>query len=287
MTQAPPSIEPNDVLDMLKERINSDNKVNKEKITELEGEISRYKSIISTYEEKLKLYEPDKDNNTTPGTPGSEKNPKNAKIFKIQDQNINGLNLETEILTKEEQKFLRNILLDQENKLFETQLLYRFTRDGFTFESFHNKVDFISPLIIIVETQSGKKFGCTTYKFFKSLKFQSKSKEKEKSKNVLCFGFNTSLIRTVSDNIGYFNHKEEIKEYKKPTITNFYDVIYFTEEMFYFKNDMKNCYYSGNPTQLTGNMNYCGFENIFGKIDGKDPKEFEVKEIEVFTFRFE
>ena len=58
MTSAPqPQIEANDVLNILKEKIDLDNKENKAKIASLEDDINKYKSLLSKYEEKIKSYE--------------------------------------------------------------------------------------------------------------------------------------------------------------------------------------------------------------------------------------
>ena len=101
------------------------------------------------------------------------------KVIEIQEQNIAGPKLETEILKlSEEQCFLRNIILNETNKLFQTQLVYRYTRDGYSFDSFYRKVDFISPLIIIVEMESGLKIGTTAKHFMKSFKYEKSEKRK-------------------------------------------------------------------------------------------------------------
>lgn len=287
----PPPIEDeaSHYFNMLKNKIDSENKENKEKIAKLENEINNYKSLVSTYEEKIKNYEQTKSTSTNTSTSTSTTTPGVSNsiedlIFEIQKQNILGLNLDTKILTtKEEQCFLRNVLLNEPNKIFNTQLIYRFTRDGYSFESFHHKVDYIKPLIIVVETQSGKKLAVTTESFLKSLKYDIKNSQKS-----FILGFNTFVSRNENDNVSFFEKEKEKdkkpKEAEEPNKIITY--LTFGDQIIYFKNDMRKCYFSGASSQLKSNY-YSSYEdNLFGKINSKDKKEFEVKEIEVFTYKF-
>ena len=297
MTSAPqPQIEANDVLNILKEKIDLENKENKAKIASLEDEINKYKSLLSTYEEKIKSYEKDEEEaEPSKTTPDDSKPKKYNKVVKIQEQNIIGLKLETEILkSSEEKSFLRNVILNEPNKLFQMQLLYRFTRDGYSFDSFHKKVDFICPLIIVVELESGLKIGATTNNFMKSFKYNKKGKKKDENTGSFVFCFNNSLFGTEDDEISFFEYKEKEKENnifgkqteKKPE-PKIYNIISFAAERIYFQDNMKNCHYSNTPRPLTSDTSYFGLTEIFGKISSKDSMDNNVKEIEVFTYKFE
>ena len=290
MTSAPnPQIETNDVLNILKEKIDLENKENRAKIASLEEEINKYKSLLSTYEEKIKLYESqEEEEEKTPSKTADDSKPKkDNKIFRIQEQNINGLRLETEILkTNEEQCFLRNLMLNEPNKIFITQLIYRYTRDGYSFDSFHRKVDFISPLIIIIETESGLKFGATTNHFIKAFKYEKKGQKEQKA---FVFCFNTCLYKNEDDDVSFFEYKEKINDKwnEKKQEPKIYNIISFASEMIYFRNDMKSCFYSNTPKQLSSNTSYYGYTEVFGKIISKKNMENNVKEIEVFTYKLE
>lgn len=278
-------IETNDVLNILKQKIDLENQENKKKIANLEDQINKYKSLISTYEDKIKCYEQDqekKSDSTT--TPGKENPQKDIKIIKIQEQNINGINLDTQILTnKNERKFLRNIMLNEENKIFKTQLLYRMSKDGFSFESFHDKVDFISPLIVILETESGRKFGVTTKKFFKPLKFIKNEKNDQNNKlKSFCFYFNTFNHNINDDEIAFEDYKEEKSKNDKT------DFISFASTFLCFLNDMKKCsYYNNEQIRKHINIKWGPFTFSIRDFDSKNENEFKVKEIEVFTYNIE
>ena len=294
MTSAPqPQIETNDVLNILKEKIDLENKENKAKIASLEDEINKYKSLLSTYEEKIKSYEKAEEEAQPSKTTDDSKPKEYNKVINIQEQNIVGLKLETQILkSSEEQCFLRNIILNEPNKLFQMQLLYRFTRDGYSFDSFHKKVDFISPLVIIVEMESGLKIGTTTNHFMKSIKYSKKGKKTDKDNGAFVFCFNNCLFGTEDDEISFFEYKEKEKpkfgkqKEKKPE-PQIYNIISFAAERIYFQDNMKNCHYSNTPRPLTSDT-YCnGWEEIFGKISSEISMDNNVKEIEVFTYKFD
>ena len=294
MTSAPqPQIETNDVLNILKEKIDLENKENKAKIASLEDEINKYKSLLSTYEEKIKSYEKAEEEAQPSKTTDDSKPKEYNKVINIQEQNIVGLKLETQILkSSEEQCFLRNIILNEPNKLFQMQLLYRFTRDGYSFDSFHKKVDFISPLVIIVEMESGLKIGTTTNHFMKAFKYSKKGKKTDKDNGAFVFCFNNCLFGTEDDEISFFEYKEKEKpkfgkqKEKKPE-PQIYNIISFAAERIYFQDNMKNCHYSNTPRPLTNDTSYFGLTEIFGKISSKDSMDNNVKEIEVFTYKFE
>lgn len=294
MTSAPqPQIETNDVLNILKEKIDLENKENKAKIASLEDEINKYKSLLSTYEEKIKSYEKAKEEAQPSKTTDDSKPKEYNKVINIQEQNIVGLKLETQILkSSEEHCFLRNIILNEPNKLFQMQLLYRFTRDGYSFDSFHKKVDFISPLVIIVEMESGLKIGTTTNHFMKAFKYSKKGKKTDKDNGAFVFCFNNCLFGTEDDEISFFEYKEKEKpkfgkqKEKKPE-PQIYNIISFAAERIYFQDNMKNCHYSNTPRPLTSDT-YCnGWEEIFGKISSEISMDNNVKEIEVFTYKFD
>ena len=294
MTSAPqPQIETNDVLNILKEKIDLENKENKAKIASLEDEINKYKSLLSTYEEKIKSYEKAKEEAQPSKTTDDSKPKEYNKVINIQEQNIVGLKLETQILkSSEEQCFLRNIILNEPNKLFQMQLLYRFTRDGYSFDSFHKKVDFISPLIIVVEMESGLKIGTTTNHFMKSIKYSKKGKKTDKDNGAFVFCFNNCLFGTEDDEISFFEYKEKEKpkfgkqKEKKPE-PQIYNIISFAAERIYFQDNMKNCHYSNTPRPLTSDTYCSGWEEIFGKISSEISMDNNVKEIEVFTYKFD
>lgn len=294
MTSAPqPQIETNDVLNILKEKIDLENKENKAKIASLEDEINKYKSLLSTYEEKIKSYEKAKEEAQPSKTTDDSKPKEYNKVINIQEQNIVGLKLETQILkSSEEQCFLRNIILNEPNKLFQMQLLYRFTRDGYSFDSFHKKVDFISPLVIIVEMESGLKIGTTTNHFMKSIKYSKKGKKTDKDNGAFVFCFNNCLFGTEDDEISFFEYKEKEKpkfgkqKEKKPE-PQIYNIISFAAERIYFQDNMKNCHYSNTPRPLTSDTYCSGWGEIFGKISSEISMDNNVKEIEVFTYKFD
>ena len=294
MTSAPqPQIETNDVLNILKEKIDLENKENKAKIASLEDEINKYKSLLSTYEEKIKSYEKAEEEAQPSKTTDDSKPKEYNKVINIQEQNIVGLKLETQILkSSEEQCFLRNIILNEPNKLFQMQLLYRFTRDGYSFDSFHKKVDFISPLIIVVEMESGLKIGTTTNHFMKSIKYSKKGKKTDKDNGAFVFCFNNCLFGTEDDEISFFEYKEKEKpkfgkqKEKKPE-PQIYNIISFAAEKIYFQDNMKNCHYSNTPRPLTSDTYCSGWEEIFGKISSEISMDNNVKEIEVFTYKFD
>ena len=294
MTSAPqPQIETNDVLNILKEKIDLENKENKAKIASLEDEINKYKSLLSTYEEKIKSYEKAEEEAQPSKTTDDSKPKEYNKVINIQEQNIVGLKLETQILkSSEEQCFLRNIILNEPNKLFQMQLLYRFTRDGYSFDSFHKKVDFISPLIIVVEMESGLKIGTTTNHFMKAFKYSKKGKKTDKDNGAFVFCFNNCLFGTEDDEISFFEYKEKEKpkfgkqKEKKPE-PQIYNIISFAAEKIYFQDNMKNCHYSNTPRPLTSDTYCSGWEEIFGKISSEISKDNNVKEIEVFTYKFD
>ena len=50
---------------------------------------------------------------------------------------------------------------------------------------------------------------------------------------------------------------------------------------------MKSCHYSNTPRPLTSDTSYSGWTEIFGKISSKDEMNNNVKEIEVFTYKFD
>ena len=294
MTSAPqPQIETNDVLNILKEKIDLENKENKAKIASLEDEINKYKSLLSTYEEKIKSYEKAEEEAQPSKTTDDSKPKEYNKVINIQEQNIVGLKLETQILkSSEEQCFLRNIILNEPNKLFQMQLLYRFTRDGYSFDSFHKKVDFISPLVIIVEMESGLKIGTTTNHFMKAFKYSKKGKKTDKDNGAFVFCFNNCLFGTEDDEISFFEYKEKEKpkfgkqKEKKPE-PQIYNIISFAAERIYFQDNMKNCHYSNTPRPLTSDTYCSGWEEIFGKISSEISMDNNVKEIEVFTYKFD
>lgn len=294
MTSAPqPQIETNDVLNILKEKIDLENKENKAKIASLEDEINKYKSLLSTYEEKIKSYEKAEEEAQPSKTTDDSKPKEYNKVINIQEQNIVGLKLETQILkSSEEQCFLRNIILNEPNKLFQMQLLYRFTRDGYSFDSFHKKVDFISPLVIIVEMESGLKIGTTTNHFMKSIKYSKKGKKTDKDNGAFVFCFNNCLFGTEDDEISFFEYKEKEKpkfgkqKEKKPE-PQIYNIISFAAERIYFQDNMKNCHYSNTPRPLTSDTYCSGWGEIFGKISSEISMDNNVKEIEVFTYKFD
>ena len=294
MTSAPqPQIETNDVLNILKEKIDLENKENKAKIASLEDEINKYKSLLSTYEEKIKSYKKAEEEAQPSKTTDDSKPKEYNKVINIQEQNIVGLKLETQILkSSEEQCFLRNIILNEPNKLFQMQLLYRFTRDGYSFDSFHKKVDFISPLVIIVEMESGLKIGTTTNHFMKSIKYSKKGKKTDKDNGAFVFCFNNCLFGTEDDEISFFEYKEKEKpkfgkqKEKKPE-PQIYNIISFAAERIYFQDNMKNCHYSNTPRPLTSDTYCSGWEEIFGKISSEISMDNNVKEIEVFTYKFD
>lgn len=294
MTSAPqPQIETNDVLNILKEKIDLENKENKAKIASLEDEINKYKSLLSTYEEKIKSYKKAEEEAQPSKTTDDSKPKEYNKVINIQEQNIVGLKLETQILkSSEEQCFLRNIILNEPNKLFQMQLLYRFTRDGYSFDSFHKKVDFISPLVIIVEMESGLKIGTTTNHFMKSIKYSKKGKKTDKDNGAFVFCFNNCLFGTEDDEISFFEYKEKEKpkfgkqKEKKPE-PQIYNIISFAAERIYFQDNMKNCHYSNTPRPLTSDTYCSGWGEIFGKISSEISMDNNVKEIEVFTYKFD
>ena len=89
MTSAPqPQIETNDVLNILKEKIDLENKENKAKIASLEDEINKYKSLLSTYEEKIKSYEKAEEEAQPSKTTDDSKPKEYNKVINIQEQNI-------------------------------------------------------------------------------------------------------------------------------------------------------------------------------------------------------
>ena len=290
-----PEIEANDVLDILKEKIHSDNTENKAKVASLEDEINKYKTLLSTYEEKIKSYEKAEEEAEPSKTADGSKPKKYNKVIQIQEQNIFGPKFETEILKSSEDKcFLRSIILNEPNKLFQTQLVYRFTRDGYSFDSFHKKVSFITPLIIIVELESGLKIGTTTNHFMKAFKYDKKGKKKDGNNGAFVFCFNNCLFGTEDDDISFFEYKEKEKqkygkqkEKENKPEPKIYNVISFAAERIYFKENMKSCHYSNTPRPLTSDTYHSGWEEIFGKITKDDNMDNNVKEIEVFTYKFE
>ena len=281
----PNNIEANDVLNLLKDKINAENKENKEKILQLEKEISEYKAKISIYEEKIKSLEGEEEKKEETPKP---KNTKINKIILIQEQNLNGPKMNSQILKlTEELCYLRAVMMEKENnKLFNTQLLYRLSRDGFTFESFHKKVDFISPLIILIETKTGKRLGATSEYHFIPFSFRKYGKKEEGKKSII-FGFNKLSKTEEKDEIACFYYNEEYKD-KETNKTNIIhiDAISFSEQTIVFKNNMKNVVYGGKAKEINKSNWSFGDSSIFNIIRS-NPDEFEAIEVEVYTYNFE
>ena len=147
-----------------------------------------------------------------------ENNIKNIKILNESIEKTNNLKIDIKFLPKEDginrlldslkkfgeintKKFESNIDFDEKlvetwlnNRKFETELLYRKSRDGSTPNDFHNKCDNKGITITFIETTKGYKFGGYT-----ELPWDTSNSTK-KDKSTFIFSFNNKQKYTARNN---------------------------------------------------------------------------------------
>ena len=90
---------------------------------------------------------------------------KNKKLILNKKQSSQSIHKENSIIIDSKiinnnQQYLKSLLnWINPNKSIKTELLYRLSKDGDLFKTFHEKCDNIFPTLIIVQASNGRKFG--------------------------------------------------------------------------------------------------------------------------------
>ena len=177
-------------------------------------------------------------------------------------KNIN-ITLKNLILTDEIKKNIMNFLPNkiknfQCKKIF--MLLYKATRDGCLAKDFHNKVDNVGPLLIIIETTNNQIFGA-----FTSVAWSSKNDFVEDSE---AFLFCNNNKYTVNNKIFACNHDENFGPF-------------FGEKALVITNNCLN-----NKENFTdGEDQTYNFDNNTNLLNEEKNSFFQVKDYEVYHYK--
>ena len=231
---------------------NENNCLKKElnKLNNLNLEISTLKSKISLLEYKQNLLI-------------KLQKQKNIIKEKNKEQKEKGIQLDSHIINniKEYKISLKNWI--NKTSFIKANLLYRLSRDGESFKTFHEKCNNKSPTLIIIESINGQKFGGYT-----TCTWDGKWTNK--------FDGQTFL----------FSLNKNIKFKKKYNLNDNKDIYvdqdcgpWFGRNDLYFEKNMKICY--------SYKSNQYSFLNDKDLYYNKDDDDIELKEVEIYEIIFE
>ena len=230
---------------------NENNCLKKElnKLNNLNLEISTLKSKISLLEYKQNLLiKPQKQ--------------KNIIKAKNKEQKEKGIQLDSHIINniKEYKISLKNWI--NKTSFIKANLLYRLSRDGESFKTFHEKCNNKSPTLIIIESINGQKFGGYT-----TCTWDGKWTNKFDGQTFL-FGLN----KNIKFKKKYLNDNKDIYVYQDCGP-------WFGRNDLYFEKNMKICY--------SYKSNQYSFLNDKDLYYNKDDDDIELKEVEIYEIIFE
>ena len=249
----------NNIMNIIKSQSEKINKLENEnnilkkelsKINNLNLEIASLKNTISILEHKQDLLIKLQKNKTIIKTKNKEQKEKGIQIDSHIINNI-----------KEYKISLKNWI--NKSSFIKTNLLYRLSRDGESFKTFHEKCNNKSPTLIIIESINGQKFGGYT-----TCTWDGKWTNK--------FDGQTFL----------FSLNKNIKFKKKYNLNDNKDIFadqncgpWFGRNDLYFDKTMKTCnsYKSSQYSFLNDNDLH----------NNKDDYNIEVKEVEIYEIIFE
>ena len=249
----------NDLMNILKIQSEKINKLENENIC-LKNELNKLNNLneeISTLKNKIVLLE-HKQNLLI-----KFQKEKNIAKEKNKEQIEKGIQLDSHIINniKEYKISLKNWI--NKASFIKTNLLYRLTRDGELFKTFHEKCNNKSPTLIIIETIFGQKFGGYT-----TCTWDGKWTNKYDGQTFL------------------FSLNKNIKFKKKYNLNDNKDIFadqncgpWFGRNDLYFDKTMKTCnsYKSSQYSFLNDNDLH----------NNKDDYNIEVKEVEIYEIIFE
>ena len=249
----------NDLMNILKIQSEKINKLENENIC-LKNELNKLNNLneeISTLKNKIVLLE-HKQNLLI-----KFQKEKNIAKEKNKEQIEKGIQLDSHIINniKEYKISLKNWI--NKTSFIKANLLYRLSRDGESFKTFHEKCNNKSPTLIIIESINGQKFGGYT-----TCTWDGKWTNK--------FDGQTFL----------FSLNKNIKFKKKYNLNDNKDIYvdqdcgpWFGRNDLYFEKNMKICY--------SYKSNQYSFLNDKDLIYNKDDDDIELKEVEIYEIIFE
>ena len=200
---------------------------------------------------------------------------------------IEELGLNTKIIeNKEELGFIANRIINFDENLrkkkIKYNLLYRATRDGDNSISFHSRVDGRTPLLTIIETTEGIKFGFYNEQQFSNylyIDYDSIRLEIPYPQDNKFFIFSLTLKKI-------YNIKNGAQSFLNKSC------LHYSANLVTFKNNLINISYNclslnncETCTKSNADQNFIGFEKDYELNNGA--KNFQIKEMETFLIKFE
>jgi len=249
----------NDLMNILKIQSEKINKLENENIC-LKNELNKLNNLneeISTLKNKIVLLE-HKQNLLI-----KFQKEKNIAKEKNKEQIEKGIQLDSHIINniKEYKISLKNWI--NKASFIKTNLLYRLTRDGELFKTFHEKCNNKSPTLIIIESINGQKFGGYT----------------------TCT-WNGRWTNKFDGLTFLFSLNKNIKFEKKFNLNDNKDIYadedcgpWFGRNDLYFEKNMKICY-----SYKSSQYSFLNDKDIF---HNKDNDDIELKEVEIYEIIFD
>ena len=249
----------NDLMNILKIQSEKINKLENENIC-LKNELNKLNNLneeISTLKNKIVLLE-HKQNLLI-----KFQKEKNIAKEKNKEQIEKGIQLDSHIINniKEYKISLKNWI--NKASFIKTNLLYRLTRDGELFKTFHEKCNNKSPTLIIIESINGQKFGGYT----------------------TCT-WNGRWTNKFDGLTFLFSLNKNIKFEKKFNLNDNKDIYadedcgpWFGRNDLYFEKNMKICY-----SYKSSQYSFLNDKDLF---HNKDNDDIELKEVEIYEIIFE
>ena len=249
----------NDLMNILKIQSEKINKLENENIC-LKNELNKLNNLneeISTLKNKIVLLE-HKQNLLI-----KFQKEKNIAKEKNKEQIEKGIQLDSHIINniKEYKISLKNWI--NKSSFIKTNLLYRLTRDGELFKTFHEKCNNKSPTLIIIESINGQKFGGYT----------------------TCT-WNGRWTNKFDGLTFLFSLNKNIKFEKKFNLNDNKDIYadedcgpWFGRNDLYFEKNMKICY-----SYKSSQYSFLNDKDLF---HNKDNDDIELKEVEIYEIIFD
>ena len=249
----------NDLMNILKIQSEKINKLENENIC-LKNELNKLNNLneeISTLKNKIVLLE-HKQNLLI-----KFQKEKNIAKEKNKEQIEKGIQLDSHIINniKEYKISLKNWI--NKGSFIKTNLLYRLTRDGELFKTFHEKCNNKSPTLIIIESINGQKFGGYT----------------------TCT-WNGRWTNKFDGLTFLFSLNKNIKFEKKFNLNDNKDIYadedcgpWFGRNDLYFEKNMKICY-----SYKSSQYSFLNDKDLF---HNKDNDDIELKEVEIYEIIFD
>ncbi len=249
----------NDLMNILKIQSEKINKLENENIC-LKNELNKLNNLneeISTLKNKIVLLE-HKQNLLI-----KFQKEKNIAKEKNKEQIEKGIQLDSHIINniKEYKISLKNWI--NKASFIKTNLLYRLTRDGELFKTFHEKCNNKSPTLIIIESINGQKFGGYT----------------------TCT-WNGRWTNKFDGLTFLFSLNKNIKFEKKFNLNDNKDIYadedcgpWFGRNDLYFEKNMKICY-----SYKSSQYSFLNDKDLF---HNKDNDDIELKEVEIYEIIFD